>query len=68
MIELKILAVGKGQGVALPREVLEQLNAKEGESIFLENMCNGSYRLAKHDEKFVEQMTLIDSQMHEEDS
>ncbi|MDX2368484.1 MAG: hypothetical protein QNK36_08795 [Colwellia sp.] len=68
MIELKILAVGTGLGVELPREVLVQLGANEGETIFLENMCNGSYRLAKHDEKFVEQMSLIDSQMHEEDS
>ena len=68
MIELKILAVGMGLGVELPREVLEQLGAIEGESIFLEYMCNASYRLAKHDEKFVEQMILIDGQMHEEDS
>lgn len=68
MIELKILAFEQGLAVQLPREVLEQLGAKEGESIFLENMCDGSYRLAKHDEKFVEQMTFIDSQMHEEDS
>jgi antitoxin component of MazEF toxin-antitoxin module len=68
MIELKILVVGTGLGVELPQEVLEQLGANEGESIFLEHMCNASYRLAKHDEKFVEQMSLIDGQMHEEDS
>jgi|TARA_B110000908_G_C10169142_1_gene409941 antitoxin component of MazEF toxin-antitoxin module len=68
MIELKILAVGKGLGVELPREVLEQLGAIEGETIFLEHMCNASYRLAKHDDKFVEQIILIDGQMHEEDS
>ncbi|MGK0499764.1 MAG: hypothetical protein ACJAYG_001406 [Oceanicoccus sp.] len=68
MIELKICAVGIGLGVELPREVLDQLEAKEGESIFLGNMLNGSYRLAKHDEKFVENMMLIDGQVHEEDS
>ena len=68
MIELKIQAVGAGVGVELPAEVLEQLQAVEGESIFLENMFDGSYRLAKHDEKAIEQMMLIDGQMHEEDS
>jgi len=68
MIELKIRKVGAGFGVELPQEVLDQLEAREGESIFLENMFNGSYRLAKHDEKFVEQMALIDGQMHEEDA
>lgn len=68
MIELKVIAVGTGLGVELPREVLEQLDANEGETIFLEYMCNASYRLAKHDDKFVEQMMLIDGQMHEEDA
>lgn len=68
MIELKVVAVGTGLGVELPREALEQLDANEGETIFLEYMCNASYRLAKHDDKFVEQMMLIDGQMHEEDA
>jgi len=68
MIELKIRAVGSGLGVELPPEVLDHLKATEGESIFLEYMFNGSYRLAKHDEESVEQMMLIDGQMHEEDA
>jgi len=68
MIELKIQAVGSGLGVELPLEVLTQLQTSEGENIFLENMFDGSYRLAKHDEKSAEQMMLIDGQMHEEDS
>ena len=68
MIELKIQIVGTGLGVELPPEVVKQLNTQKGESIFLENMFNGSYRLAKHDEKLVEQVMLIDGQMHEEDS
>jgi antitoxin component of MazEF toxin-antitoxin module len=68
MIELKIQAVGSGVGVELPPEVLKQLQTSEGETIFLENMFDGSYSLTKHDEKSAEQMMLIDGQMHEEDS
>ena len=68
MIELKVQKVGTGLGVELPQEVLEELQASAGQAIFLGNMFDGSYRLAKHDEKFVENMTMIDSQMHEEDS
>ncbi|WOH37395.1 hypothetical protein RI844_18870 [Thalassotalea fonticola] len=68
MIELKIRAVGKGLGVELPQEVLNQLQTNKGENIFLENMFDGSYRLVKHDEEFVQQMTLVDGQMHEEDA
>ncbi|MBL4764607.1 MAG: hypothetical protein JKX67_04895 [Colwellia sp.] len=68
MVELKIQAVGSGLGVELPHEVLSHLQASEGECIFLEYMFNGSYRLAKHDEESIEQMMLIDGQMHEEDA
>jgi antitoxin component of MazEF toxin-antitoxin module len=68
MIELKIQAVGNGVGVELPAEVIAQLQTQEGDSIFLENMFDGSYSLMKHDEKEVEQMMLIDGQMHEEDA
>jgi len=68
MVELKVQKIATGLGVELPQEVLDQLGASDGEFIFLENMFDGSYRLAKHDEKFVENMMLIDGQMHEEDS
>lgn len=68
MVELKVQKIATGLGVELPQEVLDQLGARDGEFIFLENMFDGSYRLAKHDEKFVENMMLIDGQMHEEDS
>ena len=68
MIELTIKKVGEGIGVELPCEVLSQLQTCEGESIFLEYMFDGSYRLAKHDEKAAEQAMLIDGQMHEEDA
>tara|TARA_B100000809_G_C15010450_1_gene484766 strand:- start:771 stop:980 length:210 start_codon:yes stop_codon:yes gene_type:complete len=68
MIKLKIQAVGMGVGVELPPEVLTQLQTSEGETIFLEDMSDGSYRLTKHDEKSAEIIMLIDGQMHEEDS
>ncbi len=68
MIELKIQSIGTGVGVELPSEVLKQLQATVGESIFLEYMADGSYALMKHDEEFAERAMLVDGQMHEEDS
>lgn len=68
MFEVKVIQVGDKLGIALPDQVANQLDAQDGGSIFLENMCDGSYRLAKHDEKFVQQMELVDGQMHEEDA
>ena len=68
MIEARIQTVGAALGVVLPAEVLQQLAAIEGDCIYLENMCDGSYRLVKHDAQLLQQITLIDSQMHEEDA
>ncbi len=68
MIQLKVCKVGDALGVALPPEVIKTLDAREGEIIYLVNMLNGSYRLARHDEDFVEQMEIVDGMMHEEDA
>ncbi|MCP8689185.1 hypothetical protein [Marinobacterium sedimentorum] len=68
MIELKVCKMGKGLGVELPATVIEALDAHEGDTVYLVNMLNGSYRLARHDENFVEEMELVDGMMHEEDA
>ncbi|NVK41196.1 MAG: hypothetical protein HWE39_08125 [Oceanospirillaceae bacterium] len=68
MIELKLQALGNELGVVLPKEVIDSLDAAEGDSIYLINMLNGSYRLARHDDRFIEKMELVDGMMHEEDA
>ena len=68
MIELALQKMGKGIGVTLPVEVLKQLQATDGENIYLEDMFDGSYRLVKHDSELIESMALVDGQMHEEDA
>lgn len=68
MIELKLQALGGGLGVVLPQEVIDSLGVAEGDGIYLINMLNGSYRLARHDDQFIEKMELVDGMMHEEDA
>ncbi|WP_299794958.1 hypothetical protein [uncultured Shewanella sp.] len=68
MTELKIRTVGSGLGVELPQELLDQLKLNKGESLLLEPMANGNYRLARIDALDTELMTLIESYMHEEDA
>jgi antitoxin component of MazEF toxin-antitoxin module len=68
MIELKVCNVDGELGVVLPPEVIKTLDAREGDTVYLVNMLNGSYRLARHDEDFVEKMELVDGMMHEEDA
>ncbi|CAM3320759.1 hypothetical protein SHPE106448_08030 [Shewanella pealeana] len=68
MAELKIQVVGEGLGLTLPREVIDQLHIQAGDSISLEKLPHGSYRLANLDDKLSEQMVLIEGYMHEEDA
>jgi antitoxin component of MazEF toxin-antitoxin module len=68
MIELKVCKLDDGLGVVLPPVVIEALEAREGDSIYLVNMLNGSFRLARHDEHFVEEMELVEGMIHEEDA
>ncbi len=68
MIELKILDIDGRAGVVFPEEVINALQAKIGDYLFLAEMLDGSYRLARHDKKQVELMQLVEGQMHEDDA
>lgn len=68
MIEIKVQAVGNGLGIELPADVLRELGVGKGDGLYLINMLNGSYRLARHDEDYVERMELVEGMMHEEDA
>ncbi len=68
MIELKIFDIDGHAGVVLPEEVIDALQAKIGDYLFLAEMLDGSYRLARHDKKQVELMVLVEGLMHEEDA
>ena len=68
MIELKIFDIDGQAGVVFPEEVIDALQAKIGDYLLLAEMLDGSYRLARHDKKQLEQMELVDGQMREEDA
>ena len=68
MAELKVQVVGEGLGFTLPQEVIEQLHLHAGDSISLERLPHGCFRIANLDDKLSEQMALIEGYMHEEDA
>ncbi|MFT5788938.1 hypothetical protein CXF83_06475 [Shewanella sp. Choline-02u-19] len=68
MTELKVKNVGKGLGVELPQEIVEQLHLGAGDNISLERMAHGCYRLTSQSDGVSEQMALIEGFMHEEDA
>src|SRR5258708_40069843 len=60
MIELKVRKVGNSLGVVLPKEVINRLNTKEGEALFLIEASDGSYRLSPYDPEFEKKMAKAD--------
>jgi|GEM_PF-1134524 len=68
MLELKIIDIDGQAGVVLPQVVMDELRAQTGDYLFLAEMLDGSYRLARHDKKRVELMELVEGQMHEDDA
>ena len=56
MIELKVRKFGNSLGVVLPKEVINRLQTKDGEPLFLIEAPDGGYRLTPYDPGFKEKM------------
>jgi len=56
MIELKVRKFGNSLGVVLPRDVINRLQTKDGEPLFLIEAADGTYRLTPYDPAFEQKM------------
>jgi putative addiction module antidote len=56
MVELKIRKFGSSLGVILPKEVIDRLQARNGERLSLIESGDGDYRLTPYDPAFEEKM------------
>lgn len=59
-IELKLRKIGNSVGVVIPKEALAHLKVEEGQSLYLTEGPEGSYRVAKLDDEFKTQMTAAE--------
>jgi putative addiction module antidote len=57
MIEVKIRRIGNSVGILLPAEILEHLQKREGQSVFLAPEVGGSIQMTGADPKFADKMT-----------
>ena len=64
MLAFKITTVGASSGVILTKEAMARLKVKKGDTIFLTEAPDGSYRLTPHDPDFERQMSLAEDIMH----
>jgi putative addiction module antidote len=55
-VELKVRRFGNSLGVVLPKEVINRLQTKDGEALFLMEGPDGSYRLSPYDPTFEKKM------------
>jgi putative addiction module antidote len=58
MVELKVRKFGNSLGVILPKEVLQRLNAAEGDRLLLIESPDGTYQLTPWDPGFEEQIRI----------
>ena len=62
MIELKARAIGNSTGVTFPKEVVDRLKIKSGDTFYLTESPDG-YRLTPYNPEFAHQMKVAESVM-----
>jgi len=60
-IELKLRKVGNSIGVVLPKEALAHLKVEEGQSVYLTEAPDGSYRVTSGSPDFAKKMAVVES-------
>lgn len=60
-IELKVRKIGNSYGVVLPKDALKQLNVEEGQSLYLTEAPDNSYRITTGNPDFVKSMEVFES-------
>jgi putative addiction module antidote len=65
-MKLKLTTVGSSVGVILNKELLARLRVGKGDSLFLSEAADGSFRLSPYDPEFERQMALAEQAMRED--
>jgi putative addiction module antidote len=66
MQTLKITTVGSSSGVILTKDVMAHLKVKKGDTLYLTEAADGSYRLTPYNPEFERQMALAEDIMRED--
>jgi putative addiction module antidote len=61
---LKITTVGNSAGIVLPKEILERLRVKKGDTLYAMETPNG-IELTPYDEEFAEDMAVAEKVMRD---
>jgi len=65
MTSVKVVAVGNSTGVILPKEIVQRLRVKKGDTLYVLETPQG-IELTPYDREFVAQMDVAESVMRED--
>ena len=57
MLSLKVTTIGSSAGVILPKEAMAHLKVRKGDTLYLTEAPDGSYRLTPYNPEFERQMS-----------
>ena len=66
MLAFKVTTVGASAGFILTKEAMARLNVKKGDTVYLTESPDGSYRLTPYNPDFERQMRLAEEIMQED--
>ena len=64
MLKVKITTVGASAGIILTKEAMARLRVRKGDTLYLTEAEDGSYRLTPYDPEFARQMAHAEEIMH----
>jgi putative addiction module antidote len=66
VLAFKVTTVGSSAGIILTKEVMARLRLQKGDTIFLTEAPDGSYRLTPYSPEFERQMKIAERVMHDD--
>ena len=66
MFNFKVTTVGASAGFILTKEAMAHMKIKKGDTLYLTDAPDGSFRLTPYDPDFERQMKLGEDIMHED--
>jgi putative addiction module antidote len=59
-MKVEIKKIGNSTGLILPKELLNELSVKQGQSLYVTSLPGGGIRLTPYDPDFEEAMEIVD--------
>lgn len=66
MLSFKVTTVGASAGFILTKEAMARLKVRKGDTIYLTEAPDGSYRLTPYNPEFERRMKLAEDIMHQD--